>query len=76
MVKHLSAMQRPRFDPWVGNIPWRRKWQLTPISLPGKSHGWRSLMAYSPWSQRRVRHALVMKQHKVTIKIKKPELLL
>ena len=28
--------------------PWRRKWQLTPVFLPGKSHGWRSLMGYSP----------------------------
>ena len=24
------------FDPWVGAIPWRRKWQLTPVFLPGK----------------------------------------
>ena len=28
---------------------WRRKWQPTPILLPGKSHGWRSLEGYSPW---------------------------
>ena len=33
---------RPRFDPWVGKIPWRRKWQPTPVLLPGKSHGQRS----------------------------------
>ena len=39
---------RPRFDPWVGNIPWR-KWQPTPVLLPGKSHGQRSLVGYSPW---------------------------
>ena len=31
---------------------WRRKWQPTPVSLPGKSHGQRSLMGYSPWSCR------------------------
>ena len=30
---------RPRFSPWVGKIPWRRKWQPTPVLLPGKSHG-------------------------------------
>jgi len=36
-------------DPWVGKIPWRRKWQPTPIFLPGKSHGQRSLAGYSPW---------------------------
>ena len=32
---------------WVGKIPWRRKWQLTPVFLPGKSHGQRSLAGYS-----------------------------
>ena len=40
---------RPRFDPWVGKIPWRRKWKSTPVLLPGKSHGQRSLVGYSPW---------------------------
>ena len=33
----------------VGKIPWRRKWQPTPVFLPGKSHGQRSLVGYSPW---------------------------
>ena len=40
---------RPRFDPWVRKIPWRRKWQPTLILWPGKFHGWRSLVGYSPW---------------------------
>ena len=40
---------RPGFDPWVRKIPWRRKWQPTPVFLPGESHGWRSLVGYSPW---------------------------
>ena len=45
------CLQRGRsgFDPWVGKIPWRRKWQPTPILLPGKLRGWRSLVGYSPW---------------------------
>ena len=43
------------FDPCIGKIPWRRKWQSTPIFLPGKSHGQRSLESYSPWG-RRVKH--------------------
>ena len=43
---------RPRFDPWVGKIPWRRKWQSTPVLLPGKSHGKRSLVGYSPWGRK------------------------
>ena len=37
-----------RFDPWVGRIPWRRKWQPTPVFLPGKFHGQRSLAGCSP----------------------------
>ena len=43
---------RPGFDPWVGKIPWRRKWQSTPVLLPGKSHGERSLVGYSPWGRK------------------------
>ena len=39
------------FDPWVGKILWRRKWQSTPVLLPGKSHGQRSLVGYSPWGR-------------------------
>ena len=35
-------------DPWVGNIPWKRKWLPTPLFLPGKLHGQRSLVGYSP----------------------------
>ena len=41
--------RRYRFDPWVRKISWRRKWQLTPVFLPGESHGQRSLAVYSPW---------------------------
>ena len=40
---------RPGLNPWVGKISWRRKWQPTPLFLPRKSHGWRSLVGYSPW---------------------------
>ena len=39
--------RRCKFDPWVGKIPWSRKWQLTPVFLPGKFHGQRSLADYS-----------------------------
>ena len=41
--------QEMRFDPWVGKIPRRRKWQPTPVFFPGKFHGQRSLVGYSPW---------------------------
>ena len=41
-----------KFDPWVRTIPWKRKWQLAPVFLPGESHGQRSLAGYSPWGCR------------------------
>ena len=41
---------------------WRRKWQSTPVLLPGKSHGQKSLAGYSPWDRKRVKHDLATKQ--------------
>ena len=46
---------------WAKKIPWRRKWQPTPVFSPRKSHGQRSLVGYSPWDCR-VGHDLVTKQ--------------
>ena len=46
-------MQETRFDPWVRKIPWRRKWQLTPVFLPGESHGQGSLAGNTPWSHKK-----------------------
>ena len=40
--------KRCGFDPWVRKIPWSRKWQPTPVFLPGKSQGQRSLVGYNP----------------------------
>ena len=40
--------RRCGFNLWVMKIPWRRKWKTTPVSLPGKSHGQRSLVGCSP----------------------------
>ena len=40
-----SRYKRLRTDPWIGKIPWSRKWQPTPGFVPGKSHGQRSLVA-------------------------------
>ena len=42
----MCQLRRPRFNAWVRKIPWRRKWQPTPVFLPGKSHGQRSLAGY------------------------------
>ena len=44
--------QRRGFNPWVRKIPWRRKWQPTPVFLHEKSHGQRSLVGYSPWGHK------------------------
>ena len=44
-----SGATGDRFDPCVGKIPWRSKWQSTPVVLPGKFHGQRNLAGYSPW---------------------------
>ena len=46
--------RRHEFAPWTRQIPWRRKWQLAPVFLPGKSHGQRILAGYSPWDHKRV----------------------
>jgi len=40
----------PGFNSWVRKTPWRRKWLLTPVFLPGEFHGQRSLAGYSAWS--------------------------
>ena len=44
--------RRCGLDPWVRKIPWRRKWQPTPVFSPGKSQGRRSLVDYSPWGRK------------------------
>ena len=46
------GLKRPRFSSWVGKIPWRRAWQLTPVFLPREFHGQRSLAGYSPWGHK------------------------
>ena len=50
--------RRHGFNPWVGKIPWSRKWQLIPGILPGKSHGQRSLMGHIPRGSQKVRYDL------------------
>ena len=60
-VKNLPAMQETGFNPWVGKIPWRRKWQSIPVFLPRKSHGqaprgaWRATVHGVTKSQTRLR---------------------
>ena len=60
VLKNLACQSRRckrcEFDPRIGKIPRRRKWQLTPGYLPGESHAQRSLGGYSRQGLKRVRH--------------------
>ena len=51
-IKNLQC-RRPGFDPWVGKVPWRRKWKATPVFLPAEFHGQRSLVGYSQWGYKK-----------------------
>ena len=44
--------QRLGFVPWVRKIPWRRRWQPSPVFLPGEFHGQKILAGYSPWGRK------------------------
>ena len=44
--------RRCGFNTWSGKVPWRRKWQSTPLLLPGKCHGLRSLPGNRPWGRK------------------------
>ena len=51
VIKNLPANAGDARDagliPGLGRFPWRRKWQPIPVFLPGKFHGWKSLVGYS-----------------------------
>ena len=51
VVKNLPAMQETQFNNWVRKIPWRRKWQPTPVFLPGESQGRQSLVGCRLWDR-------------------------
>ena len=55
------------FDPWVGKIPWSRKWQLTPVFLPGKFHGQRNLVGYSTWARKESDMTEHTHSHKISV---------
>ena len=55
--------KRCGFHPWVRKIPWR-KWQPTPVFLPGESHRQRSLVGYSPWGHKELDTTEATKQKK------------
>ena len=65
MVKNppvIQEMQRCGFNSWVGKIPQRRKWQPTPVFLPGKSHGQEEHGRSQPTGLQRIRHDQTTKQ--------------
>ena len=70
-IKNLLTIacqcRRHGFDPWLGKIPWRRKWQPTPVFLPREPHGQRNMAGYSPWGHKSVRYNLVTKQQIVDL---------
>ena len=63
-LSHWGSPQcrRPGFNPWIRKFPWRREWLLTPVFLPEKAHGQRSLAGYCPWLCKRVGHNWATKQ--------------
>ena len=54
--------RRGGFHPRIGKFPWRREWQPTPVFLPGKSHGQRSLAGYNPWGRKELDMTELTKQ--------------
>ena len=60
--KESTCQAGDGFNPWVGKSPSRRKWQPTPVFLPGKSQGQKNLVGYSPWRHKRAGHGLAAKQ--------------
>ena len=60
--RNCLRCRRLGFNLWVGKIPWRRKWQLTPVFLPQKSHGQRNLAGLQSMGLQRVRHDWMTKQ--------------
>ena len=52
VVKNPPAKQKTQVQTLGREIPWRRKWQPSPVFLPGEFHGQRSLAGYSPWGHK------------------------
>ena len=52
MVKRLPTIQKTRVQSLGQEDPLEKETATTPVLLPGKSHGWRSLVGYSPWGHK------------------------
>ena len=62
----LKDHRRCGLDAWAGKSPWERKWQLTPVFLPGESYGERNLVGYSPRKQKTGGHDWATKQQQIS----------
>ena len=62
----LPARGRPRFDPWVGKIPWRRAWQPTQVFLPEEPPRTEETGGLQSMGSQRVRHDLAAEQQQFT----------
>ena len=62
-LRHLLLGRKAMTNLWVGKIPWRRKWQPTPVLLPGESHGQRSPADYSPQGHKELDMTESLLQH-------------
>ena len=67
MVQWYKKKERKE-NLWVRKFPWRRKWQPTPVFLPGKSHGRRNLAGYHLWGHKRVGHNWTIKHNTILFK--------
>ena len=53
--------RRHRFDPWVGEMPWRKKREPIPVFLPGKYYGQRSMVGYRFVKKKKRKKPLLIK---------------
>ena len=67
LVKNLPAMQEITCNagdrdsiPGIRKMTWKMNWRPTPVFLPGKFHGQRSLVGYSPWSRKVKTHNFML----------------
>ena len=70
MVKNPPASARHGFYPWVRKIPWSRKWQPTPVVLPGKFLGQKCLVSSSPWGHKELDTSEQLSLHACTVFVK------
>ena len=64
-LKICLQCRRPRFNSWIGKIPWRRARQPAPVFSPGESYGEMNLVGWHPWEHLRVEHDWMTDTHSI-----------